>query len=447
MQDTPKIEPIILCGNFCMQFIRFSDLCSQGAVGQKRVFIRADLNVPLSPPAARSASSLPPEGAQSSSGRPVAELDDVGHITEDTRIRASIACIQMALDAGAAVMVTSHLGRPKEGEFKPADSLAPVAERMAQLLGRPVPLVANWVDGFKVNGQDLQPGQVVLLENCRLNKGEKNNDDALARKMAKLCDIFVHDAFGTAHRAEATTYGIAQYAPIACAGPLLAAEMDAISKALANPKRPLIAIVAGSKVSTKLTILRALAGKVDGLIVGGGIANTFMFAAGMHIGKSLAEPDLIGEAKAVMIAMKTRGAEVPIPTDVVVAKNFAADATATVKAATDVAEDDLILDIGPQTAAKLAEQLMKAGTIVWNGPVGVFEFDAFAHGTETIARAIAASPAFSIAGGGDTLAAIAKYGIEKDIGYISTGGGAFLEVLEGKTLPAFEILQLRATAG
>lgn len=402
-----------------MQFIRFSDLCSQGAVGQKRVFIRADLNVPQ---------------------------DDAGHITEDTRIRASIACIQMALDAGAAVMVTSHLGRPKEGEFKPADSLAPVAERMAVLLGRPVPLVSNWVDGFTVNGQALQPGQVVLLENCRLNKGEKNNDDALAQKMAKLCDIFVHDAFGTAHRAEATTYGIAQYAPIACAGPLLAAEMDAISKALANPKRPLIAIVAGSKVSTKLTILRALASKVDGLIVGGGIANTFMFAAGMHIGKSLAEPDLIGEAKAVMIAMKTRGAEVPIPTDVVVAKRFAADAPATVKDATDVADDDLILDIGPQTAAKLAEQLMKAGTIVWNGPVGVFEFDAFAHGTETIARAIAASPAFSIAGGGDTLAAIAKYGIEKDISYISTGGGAFLEVLEGKTLPAFEILQQRANA-
>ena len=403
-----------------MQFIRFSDLCSQGTVGQKRVFIRADLNVPQ---------------------------DETGHITEDTRIRASIACIQMALDAGAAVMVTSHLGRPKEGEFKPADSLAPVAARMAQLLGRAVPLITDWVDGFTVNGKALQPGQVVLLENCRLNKGEKNNDDALAQKMAKLCDIFVHDAFGTAHRAEATTYGIAQYAPIACAGPLLAAEMDAISKALANPKRPLIAIVAGSKVSTKLTILRALASKVDGLIVGGGIANTFMFAAGMHIGKSLAEPDLIGEAKAVITAMKTRGAEVPIPTDVVVAKRFAADAPATVKDATDVADDDLILDIGPQTAAKLAEQLVKAGTIVWNGPVGVFEFDAFAHGTETIARAIAASPAFSIAGGGDTLAAIAKYGIEKDIGYISTGGGAFLEVLEGKTLPAFEILQLRATAG
>jgi phosphoglycerate kinase len=395
-----------------MQFIRFSDLCSQGAAKNKRVFIRADLNVPQ---------------------------DDHGKITEDTRIRASIPCIQMALDAGAAVMVTSHLGRPTEGEFKPADSLAPVAARMAELLGRPVPLLANWVDGVTV-----APGQVVLLENCRVNKGEKKNAPELAQKMAKLCDIFVHDAFGTAHRAEASTYGIAQYAPIACAGPLLAAEMDAISKALANPKRPLIAIVAGSKVSTKLTILRALASKVDGLIVGGGIANTFMFAAGMQIGKSLAEPDLIGEAKAVITAMKTRGAEVPIPTDVVVAKSFAPDAPATVKAATDVADDDLILDIGPQTAAKLAEQLMKAGTIVWNGPVGVFEFDAFAHGTETIARAIAASPAFSIAGGGDTLAAIAKYGIEKDVSYISTGGGAFLEVLEGKTLPAFEILQARA---
>jgi phosphoglycerate kinase len=395
-----------------MQFIRFSDLCSQGAAKNKRVFIRADLNVPQ---------------------------DDAGKITEDTRIRASIPCIQMALDAGAAVMVTSHLGRPTEGEFKPADSLAPVAARMAELLGRPVPLLANWVDGV-----DVVPGQVVLLENCRVNKGEKKNAPELAQKMAKLCDIFVHDAFGTAHRAEASTYGIAQYAPVASAGPLLAAEMDAISKALANPKRPLIAIVAGSKVSTKLTILRALASKVDGLIVGGGIANTFMFAAGMRIGKSLAEPDLIGEAKAVITAMKNRGAEVPIPTDVVVAKSFAADAPATVKAATDVADDDLILDIGPQTAAKLAEQLMKAGTIVWNGPVGVFEFDAFAKGTETIARAIAASSAFSIAGGGDTLAAIAKYGIEKDVSYISTGGGAFLEVLEGKTLPAFEILQTRA---
>ncbi len=395
-----------------MQFIRFSDLCDQGAVKNKRVFIRADLNVPQ---------------------------DDVGQITEDTRIRASMPCIQMALDAGAAVMVTSHLGRPSEGNFQPADSLAPVAARMSELLGRPVPLLANWVDGVTV-----QPGQVVLLENCRVNVGEKKNNTELAQKMAKLCDVFVHDAFGTAHRAEASTYGIAQYAAVACAGPLLAAEMDAISNAFAAPKRPLVAIVAGSKVSTKLTILQALSGKVDGLIVGGGIANTFMLAAGFRIGKSLAEADLIGEAKAVITAMKARGAEVPIPTDVVVAKSFAADAPATVKAAKDVADDDMILDIGPVTAAKLAEQLKLAGTIVWNGPVGVFEFDAFAHGTETIARAIAASPAFSIAGGGDTLAAIAKYGIEKDVSYISTGGGAFLEVLEGKTLPAFEILQKRA---
>jgi phosphoglycerate kinase len=397
-----------------MQFIRFSDLCAQGAVKNKRVFIRADLNVPQ---------------------------DDAGQITEDTRIRASMPCIQMALDAGAAVMVTSHLGRPSEGNFQPADSLTPVAARMSELLGRPVPLLANWVGGVAV-----QPGQVVLLENCRVNVGEKKNNTELAQKMAKLCDVFVHDAFGTAHRAEASTYGIAQYAPVACAGPLLAAEMDAISNAFAAPKRPLVAIVAGSKVSTKLTILQALSGKVDGLIVGGGIANTFMLAAGFRIGKSLAEADLIGEAKAVIAAMKARGAEVPIPTDVVVAKSFAADAPATVKAAKDVADDDMILDIGPVTAAKLAEQLKLAGTIVWNGPVGVFEFDAFAHGTETIARAIAASPAFSIAGGGDTLAAIAKYGIEKDVTYISTGGGAFLEVLEGKTLPAFEILQKRAAS-
>jgi phosphoglycerate kinase len=380
-------------------------------VKNQRVFIRADMNVPQ---------------------------DDAGDITEDTRIRASIGCIQMALDAGAAVMVTSHLGRPTEGQFTAQDSLAPVAARLSDLLGRPVPLLANWVDGVQV-----QPGQVVMLENCRVNVGEKKNDPALAQKMAKLCDIFVHDAFGTAHRAEGSTYGIAQYAAIACAGPLLAAEMDAIGKALAAPKSPLIAIVAGSKVSTKLTILKALSSKVDGLIVGGGIANTFMLAAGLKIGKSLAEPDLLGEARAVIQAMKARGAEVPIPTDVVVAKTFAADAPATVKAATDVDDDDLILDIGPVTAAKLAEQLKKAGTIVWNGPVGVFEFPAFAHGTETIARAIAASSAFSIAGGGDTLAAIAKYGIEKDVSYISTGGGAFLEVLEGKTLPAFEILQKR----
>ncbi|MES2940487.1 MAG: phosphoglycerate kinase [Pseudomonadota bacterium] len=395
-----------------MNVLRFSDLCDQGRARGQRVFIRADLNVPQ---------------------------DEQGNITEDTRIRASIPCIQMALDAGAAVMVTSHLGRPTEGAFKPEDSLAPVAKRMAELLGRPVPLQAGWIDGV-----DVRPGEMVLLENCRLNKGEKKNDPALAQKMAALCDIFVHDAFGTAHRAEASTYGIAQYAKTACAGPLLAAEIDAITQALAQPKRPLAAIVAGSKVSTKLTILQSLARNVDQLIVGGGIANTFMLAAGLSIGKSLAEAGLVGEARAVIEAMKARGAEVPIPTDVVVAKTFAADAPATVKAAADVADDDLILDIGPDTAKRLAEQLMAAGTIVWNGPVGVFEFDAFAHGTETIARAIAASPAFSIAGGGDTLAAIHKYGIENDVGYISTGGGAFLEVLEGKTLPAFEILQKRA---
>ena len=395
-----------------MKFIRFSDLCTSGQVAGQRVFIRADLNVPQ---------------------------DDSGQITEDTRIRASIPCIQMALDAGAAVMVTSHLGRPKEGEFDPADSLEPVAQRLSELMKRDVTLMTDWVDGV-----DVQPGQVVLLENCRLNVGEKKNAESLARKMAALCDIFVHDAFGTAHRAEASTYGIAQYAPIACAGPLLAAEMDAISKALANPRRPLVAIVAGSKVSSKLTILKALAENVDRLIVGGGIANTFMLAAGLSIGKSLAEADLVEEAKAVIDAMKAHGADVPIPTDVVSAKTFAADAEAKVKAATDVEDDDLILDIGPETTARLAAQLKTAGTIVWNGPVGVFEFDAFAKGTEGIAHAIADSSAFSIAGGGDTLAAIAKYGIEKQIDYISTGGGAFLEVLEGKTLPAFEILQKRA---
>ncbi|MDP1656212.1 MAG: phosphoglycerate kinase [Hylemonella sp.] len=395
-----------------MNFIRFQDLCAQGKAKNQRVFIRADLNVPQ---------------------------DDSGAITEDTRIRASLPCIQMALDAGAAVMVTSHLGRPTEGEFKPEDSLAPVARRLGELLGRDVPLVSNWVDGVNV-----APGQLVLLENCRLNKGEKKNNEELAKKMALLCDIFVHDAFGTAHRAEASTYGIAQYAPIASAGPLLAAEMDAISQALTAPKRPLVAIVAGSKVSTKLTILKSLANNVDQLIVGGGIANTFMLAAGLKIGKSLAEPDLLAEAKAVIDAMKQRGAEVPIPVDVVTAKEFKADAKAEIKAANAVADDDLILDIGPETAKKLAAQLKAAGTIVWNGPVGVFEFAAFENGTKVIAQAIAESSAFSIAGGGDTLAAIAKYGIEKDVGYISTGGGAFLEVLEGKTLPAFEILQKRA---
>ena len=395
-----------------MQFIRFSDLCANGQVQGKRVFIRADLNVPQ---------------------------DDAGNITEDTRIRASLPAIQMALKAGAAVMVTSHLGRPVEGEFNPEDSLAPVAKRLAELLGRDVPLISGWTAGV-----DVQPGQVVLLENCRLNVGEKKNNAELAKQMAALCDIFVHDAFGTAHRAEGTTYGIAQYAPVACAGPLLAAEMDALSQALANPKRPLIAIVAGSKVSTKLTILQSLADKVDGLIVGGGIANTFMLAEGLHIGKSLAEGNLVDEARKVIAKMKERGAEVPIPVDVVVAKSFGADAAATVKDAKDVAEDDMILDIGPQTAALLADKLKAAGTIVWNGPVGVFEFDQFSKGTQTIARAIADSAAFSIAGGGDTLAAIAKYGIDKDVSYISTGGGAFLEVLEGKTLPAFEILAKRA---
>ncbi len=397
-----------------MNILRLEDLAAQGKLANQRVFIRADMNVPQ---------------------------DDAGNITEDTRVRASVPAIEMALKAGAAVMVTTHLGRPTEGEFKPEDSLAPVAKRLGELLGRDVPLISNWVDGVSV-----EPGQVVLLENCRLNKGEKKNNEELARKMAALCDVYVNDAFGTAHRAEGTTYGIAQFAKVACAGPLLAAEIDAITKALAQPKRPLIAIVAGSKVSTKLTILQALSKNVDGLIVGGGIANTFMLAAGLKIGKSLAEADLVGEAKAVIEAMAARGAAVTIPEDVVVAKTFAADAPATVKAATDVADDDLILDIGPKTAAKLAEQLKAAGTIVWNGPMGVFEFDAFSHGTEVVARAIAESTAFSIAGGGDTLAAIAKYGIEKDVSYISTGGGAFLEVLEGKTLPAFEILSKRAAA-
>jgi len=407
-----------------VKFLRFTDIARSGLAINKRVFIRADLNVPQ---------------------------DDAGNITEDTRIRASLPCIRMALDAGAAVMVTSHLGRPAEGEFKPRDSLAPVAQRLAELLGpryvpHGVPLVSSWVDGFQVDGQPLQAGQLVMLENCRLNIGEKMNSEALARKLAALCDIFVHDAFGTAHRAEGSTYGIAQYAAMACAGPLLAAEMDAISQALANPRRPLVAIVAGSKVSSKLSILQSLARNVDQLIVGGGIANTFMLAAGLNIGKSLVEPGLVAEAKSVIEAMKARGAEVPIPTDVVTAKTFSPDAPATVKKATQVEDDDLILDIGPETARRLAEQLKHAGTIVWNGPVGVFEFAAFENGTREIATAIAESSAFSIAGGGDTLAAIDKYGIESRLGYISTGGGAFLEVLEGKTLPAFEILQQRAAA-
>lgn len=394
---------------------RFTDLCQQGAVKNKTVLIRADLNVPL---------------------------NDAGDITEDTRIRASLPCIQMALDAGAAVLVTSHLGRPTEGEFTPKDSLKPVAERLTELLDKPATLVQNWVDGL--GDKQPQAGEVVVLENCRLNVGEKKNAPDLGKKMAALCDIFVHDAFGTAHRAQASTYGVAEYAEVACAGPLLAQEVDSISKAIAQPARPLVAIVAGSKVSTKLTILEALADKVDQLIVGGGIANTFMLASGLPIGKSLAEPDLVDAAKSVMAKMQARGASVPIPTDVVTAKTFASDAPASTKTAAEVSDDDMILDIGPETGRQLAGILKNAETIVWNGPVGVFEFDAFAGGTETVAKAIAASKAFSIAGGGDTLAAIAKYGIADDVSYISTGGGAFLEMLEGKTLPAIEILNKRA---
>ena len=391
-----------------MNFLRLTDL----DVRNKRLFIRADLNVPQ---------------------------DDNGRITDDTRIRASIPAIKMALERGAAVMVTSHLGRPVEGEFKPEDSLAPVAKRMSELLGCAVPLVANWLDGVRV-----APGNVVLLENCRLNKGEKKNSDELARKMAALCDIYVNDAFGTAHRAEATTHGIAKYATVACAGPLLAAELDALGAALKTPKRPLVAIVAGSKVSSKLTILKSLADKVDQLVVGGGIANTFLLAMEFPIGRSLAEVDLVNESKAIIDMMAARGAAVPIPVDVVCGKEFSVSTPAMVKRVEDVAEDDMIFDIGPKTAQTLADIMQRAGTIVWNGPVGVFEFDQFGHGTEAIARSIAASKAFSIAGGGDTLAAIAKYGIADKVSYISTGGGAFLEFLEGKTLPAVEILEQRA---
>ena len=458
-----------------MNVLRLSQLIEQGRIHGQRVFIRADLNVPQ---------------------------DESGRITEETRIRASLPCIEMALKAGAAVMVTSHLGRPVEGQFTPRDSLAPVALRLSQLLGRAVPLLAQWVDGVTV-----APGEVVLLENCRLNRGEKKNDETLARKMAALCDVFVHDAFGTAHRAEASTYGIAQFAKVACAGPLLAAEIDALTRALGAPRRPLVAIVAGSKVSTKLSILKALAAKVDQLIVGGGIAkfakiacagpllsaeldalgaalktpkrpmvaivagskvsskltilkslaekvdqlvvgggiaNTFLLAKEFPIGRSLAEIDLANEAKAIIDMMAARGAAVPIPTDVVVATEFSAMARANTVAVDAVQPDDLILDIGPHTAAALAAIVAQAGTVVWNGPMGVFEYEQFGGGTRVLAEAIARSSAFSIAGGGDTLAAIAKYGIEKDIDYISTGGGAFLEVLEGKTLPAFAILEQRA---
>lgn len=392
-------------------FLRLQDLIERNALQGQRVFIRADLNVPQ---------------------------DAAGAITEDTRIRSSVPAIRAALAAGAAVMVTSHLGRPTEGVFKAQDSLAPIALRLAELLGQSVALKQDWIEGAGL--ETLLPGQVVMLENVRINVGEKSNSDALAQRMAKLCDIYVNDAFGTAHRAEASTHGIAKFAPIACAGPLLAAELDALGQALGAPSRPLLAIVAGSKVSSKLTILKALAAKVDHLIVGGGIANTFMQAIGLNIGKSLVEADLVAEAKAIIDMMAERGAQVPIPVDVVCAKQFSATADAIVKDVADVADDDMILDIGPRTAQLLAAQIAGAGTIVWNGPVGVFEFDQFGHGTETLARAIAQSPAFSIAGGGDTLAAIAKYGISDQISYISTGGGAFLEFLEGKTLPAVEIL-------
>ena len=391
-----------------MSFLRLTDLPLAG----KRVFIRADLNVPQ---------------------------DHDGNITEDTRIRASVPAIVHALKAGAAVMVTSHLGRPTEGELKPEDSLAPVARRLAEVLEMPVRLITHWVDGVEV-----KPGEVVMLENCRVNRGEKKNDDALAKKMAALCDIYVNDAFGTAHRAEATTHGIAKFAKIACAGPLMATELDALGKALSNPARPLLAIVAGSKVSTKLTILKALATKVDQLIVGGGIANTFMLASGQRIGRSLAEPNLVNEAQEIIDLMKARGAQVPLPVDVIVANELAAMARANRVDANAVSADDLILDVGPKTAANFAALIAKAGTIVWNGPVGVFEYDQFAGGTKVIAEAIAQSKAFSIAGGGDTLAAIAKYGIADKISYISTGGGAFLEFLEGRKLPAVEILETRA---
>jgi phosphoglycerate kinase len=381
-------------------------------VAGKRVFIRADLNVPQ---------------------------DDHGAITDDTRVRASVPAIRDALDRGAAVMVTSHLGRPTEGQFSPADSLVPVSQRLSEHLGREVPLIRDWVDGGAWHA-NLKPGDVVLLENCRFNKGEKKDDETLARKMARLCDVYVNDAFATAHRAEATTHGIARFAPVACAGPLLAAELDALGHALAQPKRPLVAVVGGAKVSTKLTALKALAAKVDLLIVGGGIANTFVLAAGGTIGKSLAEPDLVGEAKAILVAFPGK---VPVPVDVVIAREFTATATPVLKAVENVGTDDMILDLGPQTMLALRSLIARAGTIVWNGPLGVFEFDAFAAGTRELARAIAESPAFSIAGGGDTIAAINKFGVADRIGYISTAGGAFLEFLEGKTLPAVAILEQR----
>ncbi|ACK54253.1 MULTISPECIES: phosphoglycerate kinase [Thauera] len=391
-----------------MQVKKLTELDVRG----KKVFIRADLNVPQ---------------------------DDAGNITEDTRIRASLPSIQYCLDNGAAVMVTSHLGRPTEGTVGPDDTLAPVAVRLGQLLHRPVRLVSDWVEG----GFEVKPGEVVLLENCRCNKGEKKDNEELARKMAALCDVYVNDAFGTAHRAEATTHGIARFAPVACAGILMGAEIDALGKALQSPQRPLVAIVGGSKVSSKLTILKSLAHKVDQLIVGGGIANTFLLASGKRIGESLAEPELVKEAQAIMDMMKARGAEVPLPVDVVVADEVSALARANRIPVEEVGAHDRILDVGPKTAAKLSEIIANAGTIVWNGPVGVFELPQFAGGTKMMASAIAHSEAFSIAGGGDTLAAIAKFHIAEDVGYISTGGGAFLEFLEGKTLPAIAALEAR----
>ena len=386
-----------------MKFRRMTEVELRG----RRVFIRSDLNVPQ---------------------------DDSGQITDDTRIRASLPAIRQALAQNAAVMVTSHLGRPKEGVQTPEDSLEPVARQLTQLLGRDVPLIRDWVDGVVV-----QPGEVVLLENCRFNKGEKADDEALARKIAALCDVYVNDAFGTAHRAEATTHGIARFAPLACAGPLMAAELDALGKALASPARPLVAVIGGAKVSTKLDVLGALAKKVDRLIVGGGILNTFMLAAGMPIGQSLAEPGLMEDAKRILSAT-----QVPLPEDVVVAQEASARARATTKSARDVQPDEMILDVGPKAAAALAQSLASAGTIVWNGPLGMFEIDAFAKGTQALARAIADSKAFSIAGGGDTIAAINKFGLADRIGYISTAGGAFLEFLEGKTLPAVAALEARA---
>ncbi|AIL06096.1 phosphoglycerate kinase [Stenotrophomonas maltophilia] len=389
-----------------MSIVRMTDLDLSG----KRVLIRQDLNVPI----------------------------ENGRITSEQRITASLPTLKRALEQGAAVMVTSHLGRPKEGVWSEADSLAPVAQRLSELLGREVPLVRDWVDGVEV-----QPGQLVLLENCRMNVGEGKDDEALSKKYAALCDVFVMDAFGTAHRAQASTHGVIRFAPVAAGGPLLMAELDALAQALDAPAKPLLAIVAGSKVSTKLELLANLVGKVDQLIVGGGIANTFIAAAGYNVGKSLYEPDLLDTAKKIVADAKARGADIPLPVDVVTAKQFMPDAVAEVKAVDAVAEDDLILDIGPQTAAQYAQLIDKAGTVVWNGPVGVFEFEAFSKGTEALARAIASSKAFSIAGGGDTLAAVDKFDIAQQVSYISTGGGAFLEFLEGKTLPAVAALDAR----